>query len=156
MFRCAYFYAAICKQGPLAGVRVWATDVVRSARHPSGRCPLEQPEAFPAVFEQKHRKFPPDSQTSFLHTLLALPLLLLPLEGLSLMSGLLVFSFQVFANLQPAEGRQVLSTYERLKRLLVTKSLAQKQSGLHIYGSSCANYPSFESIIALLCLFMNF
>ena len=78
--------------------------------------PPQQPEAFPAVFEQKHRKFPPDSQTSFLHTLLALPLLLLPLEGLNLMSGLLVFSFSSICKPPACKRRASTSPCGRLER----------------------------------------
>ena len=39
LFRCAYFYAAICNEAHKLCAGVGATDVVRSARHPSGRCP---------------------------------------------------------------------------------------------------------------------
>ena len=77
LFRCAYFYAAICNEAHKLSAGVGATDVVRSARHPSGRCP-------------ENRRLSPQSRaktsqipTRFPNIVLAHnPLLLLPPQGL--------------------------------------------------------------------------
>ena len=96
LFRCAYFYAGgICNEAHKLCAGVGATEVVRSARHPSGRCPENRRLSPQTDRAAKTWQIP----TRFSNIVLAHnPRLLLPLEGLRLRSGLVlnlptVFSF---------------------------------------------------------------
>ena len=98
---------------PTSWVRVWGRPMLYGAR---GIPPVVAPRTggFPRSREQKPRKFPPDSQTSFLHTTPACffllkdwepdvwPRVILPLY----------FPFQEFANIQrPANSKGQASTW---------------------------------------------